>query len=207
MSLIANSQLETVGVRDPENFKHFTLYKSLVNLRICPSDSDVAIFYVDNSVWLEKWNIRLYNGADNTAPIIGVAHLRLAGSNTVGLGNPSTDPNGMVWEEFERLSKWGHGKYQFEYPPNTKEGRTKYTWNRVSRTPITGGYRLQLVEESNPEVVLAAFVTGPGMRPKTKGTLMIRTGKGENWERMVWLTVLSIIELTRRRLRRRRIQL
>jgi len=66
---------------------------------------------------------------------------------------------------------------------------------------------LQLVEESNPEVVLAAFVTGPGMRLKTKGTLMIRTGKGEDWERMVWLTVLSIIELTRRRLRRRRIQL
>jgi len=111
MSSIANSQLETVGVRDPENFKDFTLYKSLLNLRICPSDSDVAIFYVDNSVWLEKWNIRLYNGADNTAPIIGVAHLTLAGSNTVGLGNPSTDPNGMVWEEFERVSKWGHGKY------------------------------------------------------------------------------------------------
>ena len=202
----ADSKLATVGINDPEHFKDFTLYNSsLMNIRICTSDSDVTSFYVDISMWQPNIpSIMLYNGADKNAPIIGVVHLTLASTNTIGLGNPTTDPNGVIWEQLERASKWSHATYQFDYLFNAQEARTKFTWKRVSRTPLTGSYSLQLIEESKPDVVLAAFMTGSGVRVKTRGKLMIRMGNGELWERMVLLTALSVIELTRRRLRRRR---
>jgi hypothetical protein len=206
MSSSADSQLATIGINDPECFKDFTIYNSsLLNFRICPSDSDIAAFYVDNSEWQPNVpSITLHNGADKDAPIIGVVHLTLASTNTIGLGNPTTDPNGVVWEQLDRTSKWSHATYQFDYSLRVQEARRKFTWKRVSRIPLTGSYSLQLVEESKPDVVLAAFMTGSGMRVKTRGKLMIRMGNGELWERMVLLTALSVIELTRRRLRRRR---
>ena len=203
-----DSKLANVGINDPERFKDLTLYNSsLLNIRICPSDSDVTAFYVDNSVLQpDAPNITLYNGADSKAPIIGVVHLTLTSTNTIGLGNPTTDPNGVIWEKLERVSKWSHATYQFNYASNAPGPTAKYTWKRVSRTPLIGNYSLQLVEESKPDVVLAAFMTGSGVRVKTRGRLLIREGNGELWERMVLLAALSVIELTRRRLRRRRFQ-
>jgi hypothetical protein len=54
----------------------------------------------------------------------------------------------------------------------------------MSRTPLTGSYSLQLVEESKLDVVLVAFITGLGIRGKTRGKLMIRIGMesfGRGW--------------------------
>jgi hypothetical protein len=204
--------LDTVGITDSEQFKHLTFHNSrLVNLRISLSDSDATLFYVDNSqvkpsVKSSIPDITLYDGADKNAPVLGVVHLTLAGANTIGLGNPDAGIRAMIWERLERTSKWTHGSYQFESWFDGPETRTKFTWRRTSRTPITGAYTLQLIEESKPDVVLAAYGTAQGMRIKTRGRLMIRMGHGELWERMVLLTALSIIELNRRRIRHRHYQ-
>jgi hypothetical protein len=199
--------LATVGITDSKQFKELKLYNSwLVNLRISLSDSDATLFYVDNS--LVKPNtpdITLYDGADKSAPVLGVVHLTVAGTNTIGLGNPDAIRT-MIWERLERTSKWTHGSYQFECLFDGPETRTKFAWRRTSRTPVTGAYTLQLIEQSKPDVVLAAYGTTQAMRIKTRGRLMIRMGHGELWERMVLLTALSIIELTRRRNRQRHYQ-
>jgi hypothetical protein len=204
--------LPIVGIPDTTQFSDFTLHNSKVlNLRMCPTGSEETAYYVNNTELTAGAapDVTLYRGTDKNAPIVGVSRLTLSGSNTVGLGEYSkADVNNvMVWERLERTSKWSHANYEYEFSFGGGLGtRTKFEWRRVKRVPITGTYYLQLVELSNPDVVLGAFVPGPGMRVSIRGRLLVKKGYGEDWEKMALLTGLSLIELTRRRLRRRHFQ-
>jgi hypothetical protein len=202
--------LLTVGIADTTQFTDLALHNSnLTNLRLSPTGSEEPLYFVNNSPLRPNTpDITLHNGADDSAPIIGVARLTLSGANTIGIGDFSqADTDGaMVWETLQRTSRWSHATYQYESSfGGGPESRIKFEWRRLNRT-FAGSYCLQLVDLSNSNTVLGAFITGHGMRIKTRGRLLIQKGHGQHWERMALLTGLSYIELMRRRRRRRRIQ-
>jgi hypothetical protein len=203
-----DAHLPTVGIRDISQFTDLTLLNShLINLRLCHTGSEETTYYVSNSsVKPNIPDITVYEGQNREASIVGVCHLTVAGTNTVGVGDYSERDtnNGMEWEMLRRTSNWTHAKYHYDFCfGNGLETRTKFEWRRVMKS-IGGAYCLQLIELSNPGVVLGALVPGPGMRVKIRGRILIRKGHGEAWERMALLTALALVELTRRRARARK---
>lgn len=200
------SNLALVGIDDTTQYTDLTLHNTgLINIRICPTGSEDVAYYVNNSTFKPNIpDITLYQGPDKDGPIIGVSHLTVSGTNTIGLGDSEGDVNAMVWENLERTSKWTHADYQYDFAlGGGLETRTTFEWRRLKKT-FLGAYCLQLVELSNPGVILGAFIPGPGMRVKIRGRILIKKGYGEDWERMALLTGLSLVELTRRRARQRR---
>ena len=185
--------LDIVGITDPEKFKQLTLHNTEhIDIRVCPSGSDVTTFYVNNTTWTLKGpHITLHHGAGKTAPVIGVSHLTASGNATVGLGDPGADMNAMVWEQLGRQNKWKRDPFQFEFPFDGE--RKKFTWTRMTKIR----FNLQLVEDSNPDVVLAAYVPA-GLMWRKRGRILIRMGYEEPWEKMVLLTAISIVELGRK---------
>ena len=208
MSSPGDDSLSVVGIRDTTQFGDFTLHNTIsLNLRLCPTGSEEAAYYVNNTE-LKNPDITLHRGSDKDAPIVGVSNLPISGPNTVGLGDYSEADvkDVMVWERLQCTSKWSHANYEYVFSfGDGLHTRTKFEWRRVRRVPLTGSYHLQLVELSNPEVVLGAFIPGSGMRVKIRGRLLVKKGYGDA-EKMALLTGLSLIELTRRRNRRRHIQ-
>lgn len=198
------SDLALVGINDTTQFSDLTLQNTVFNIRMCLTGSEEVAYYVNNSTFKPNIpDITLHNGLDKDAPIIGVSHLTVSGSNTIGIGDSEADVNNMIWEKLERASKWTHAIYQYEFSlGGGLETRTKFEWRRLKKT-FMGAYCLQLIELSNPDVVLGAFIPGPGMRVKIRGRLLVKKGYGEDWERMALLTGLSLVELTRRRARER----
>jgi len=200
--------LPIVGINDTTQFTDLTLHNAgLGNLRLSFTGSEETAYYVNNSSIMPGTpDITVYNGPDKKAPVIAVSHLTISRRHTVGVGDYSESDfqNPMLWETLQRASRWKHSKYHYEFCfGGGLETRTKFEWNRVKRK-FTGGYCLQLIELSNPAVVLGAFIPGPGMRVKIKGRLLVRKGYGEAWERMAILTGLALVELTRRRVRARK---
>lgn len=205
-----DNHILTVGIDDTAQFTDLTLHNSnLLNLLAYPTGTEEPLYFVNNSTLKTSTpDITLHNGADDSAPIIGVARLALSGPNTIGIGEFSQEDthSTMVWETLQRTSRWSHATYQYESAfGGGPESRIKFEWRRLNRT-LSGSYCLQLIDLSNPKIVLGAFIPGHGMRVKVRGRLLIQKGHGEHWERMALLTGLSYIELARRRRRRRRIQ-
>lgn len=161
-----DENLPTVGIRDTSLFTDLTLLNiNLVNLRLCHTGSEETAYFVSNSSWNSKFNpdtpdVIVHNGPDKEAPVVAVGHLTISGTNTVGVGDYSKGDvrNAMVWEKLQRISKWTHATYQYEFSfGNGIETRTMFEWRRVKKS-LSGAYCLQLVELSNPDVVLGAFI-------------------------------------------------
>ena len=200
--------LPIVGIHDTTQFTDLALHNTnLINIRLCFTGSEETAYYVSNSTFKPGTpDITVYNGPDKNAPIIAVSHLTISSTNTVGVGDYSESDvkSPMVWETLQRTSKWNHSKYQYDFSfGGGLETRTKFEWRRVKKT-MSFGYCLQLVELSNPDVVLGAFIPGSGMRVKIRGRILVRKGYGEAWERMAVLTGLALVELARRRARARK---
>lgn len=152
--------------------------------------------------------------------------------NFVGLGDPDALGDGKegeaVWESLRKTSNWTHSTYEFELGGEKGEKRT-YEWRRTRQGFFADQPDLELREvlterkgagkghgEGNNRVevrgeVLAVY---KGLRGwKKRGVLFLRKGievgemgkkwEGKNWELMVLLTALGIIEAARRRARYR----
>ena len=193
--------LPNVGISDTTQFTDMTLYKKgLIHFRMCPTSSEEAAYYVTNCTWNRgSPDLTMYHGPDKNSPIIAVGHLTRCSTNTMGVGDYSkadTD-KAMTWEMLKRSSKWSYAKYNYDFTFGEKKTRCKFEWRRVKRCP----YILQLVQLSNPDVVLGAFLPGPGFKMNIRGRILVKKGYGEDWERMAMLTGLALLELMRRRVR------
>ena len=196
--------LPTVGIDDTTQFTDLTLYtEGLVHFRMCPTGSEETTFYVTNTIWNHgNPDIIMYHGPDKNSPIIAVGHLTRCSTNTMGVGDYSKADadRAMTWETLQHTSKWSYEKYNYDFSfGGEKDARGKFEWRRVKRYP----YTLQLVELSNPEVALAAFIPGPGFRVMIRGRILVKKGYGQDWERMAMLTGLALLQLMRRRVRQR----
>jgi hypothetical protein len=192
---------------DPKRSKSLMVYdSSRYDLRICALDSNVAIYFVEHSSWASnKPDLILHAGADQQGPVLGVGHFPCFGAKTIGLGDPRRDVNAMIWEKLSCTTKWTHAEYEFEFPFGDEHRRTKFRWRRTKTRVFSDQGDMELVKVGREDDILASYV-GFGLLDslKKRAVVTIREGFGEQWELMVWLTGLSLVELSRRRARARR---
>ena len=203
-------------------FTEYTVWNaSLSNLRVCPIDltcPNPIYYYVENRAFIPSHpGVTLHLGSDKTAPIIAVAHLDyFSTKNLLGLGDPKTNPMGMKWEKLHKDSFWTHMRYSFSYDFGLGEGEAtrfgdhsgvrKFEWHRTKFLyMVLDQPDLVLVEEGTHDVYAQYKGGNFGQVQKQRGVLKVKKGMDQGWERMVVLSWASIVELTRRRTRERRV--
>lgn len=177
---------------------------SPLNLRLHSPSVEDGLFFVENSTFTpKKPHVILHAGPDKLGSVLGVAYLSYCGTNMVGLGDPKSNINSMVWENLSRSSTWTHSRYQFESIFG-EEGRKPFVWQRVRQNPFDDQGDWELFEDGKPDAVLARYVGVGIFRWKKRGRIFIHDGYGAAWQLMVLLTGMALIELSRRRARERR---
>lgn len=120
-------RLGPIGSGDTVKVKELIVTRaSPQNLRICSPSSGNGLFFAANS-WFSpsKPHITLHAGPDKSGPVLGVVHNAHTGPNTVGIGDPESNLNSMIWERLSRTSKWTHSTYHFEFAFG-EEGRKSF---------------------------------------------------------------------------------
>lgn len=198
-------QLGPVGVGEPAKFKELLVNNaSMLNLSINYPGSEETVFFVENSIFSpSKPHVTLHAGPDKLGPVIGVAHLSHFSTNTIGIGDPDSNINSMVWETLSRTSTWTHSTYQFEFIFG-EEGRKSFIWQRAPSNLFDDQGNMELFEDGKPNVILARYISVGVFKWKKRGRMLIHDGYGGAWELMVLLTGLALVELSRRRARQRR---
>lgn len=172
------------------------------------SADDQPLYYGDISSFTpNKPDLTLHAGASSEAPIVAVSKfLKLSGHYKLGIGNPS-DVNGIIWEDMtkELIHK---PKYRFNMAVDPKYNhpqieRRSFLWKRTRSVGIGGSapskwttQNYKLVDERTEQVL--AVVAG-ATRPGRVGRLQIRVEYGESFDRMVFISCLSLYEKARRR--------
>lgn len=160
-------------------------------------------FYCDISKFTpNKPSLTLHAGADDSAPPVAASFLSGFGSSGVrlGLGNPS-DPRGVQWENMSH-GAFSHSQYDFQMnvPPTQWEpaGRRGYSWQSGSR--LSGRGNFSLIDGATGSVVASyskAHSFGRG-----GGELQIFDQRGPEFDFMVVISFLSILEESTRRKKR-----
>jgi len=207
----------------PENeFTEYTVWNASVsNMRVCPTDLTTlspTYYYIENRSFIpSRPGVTLHLGSDKAAPTVAVAHLDyFSTKNLLGLGSPETNPLGMRWEKLHRESFWTHMRYAFTFDFGNGEGEAsrfgdhsgvrKFEWHRTKHVYwILDQPDLVLIEEGTLNVYAEYKGNNLGQVQKQRGTLKVKNGLGNEWERMVILAWASIVELQRRRTRERRV--
>jgi hypothetical protein len=223
-----NTRNEPIGyafglshVPETEYFEYVVWNASVSNMRVCPTDlttSSPTYYYIENRSFIpSRPGVTLHLGNDKTAPTVAVAHLDyFSTKNLLGLGSPETNPLGMKWEKLHRESFWTHMRYAFTFDFGNGEGEAtrfgdhsgvrKFEWHRTKHVYwILDQPDLVLIEEGTLDVYAEYKGNNIAQAQKRRGTLKVKKGLGEGWERMVILAWASIVELHRRRTRERRL--
>jgi len=181
------------------------------NLTVTAGDK-TPLFYVKiSSLAPGKPDVTLHAGQHQSDPIAAVCKFRHFSSDSkVGLGNPD-EPSRMVWEDLTK-EKWNHSKYRWEiaiYPDRmalTSPGKRKgFVWKRThsvgvgDSTPNLFSTRnRKLEDESTGEIVAVYSDNGVGSFKKC-GKFQINVDYGKDFDTMVLITGLSLLEKGRRR--------
>ena len=187
-----------------------------INLSIHDDASNAPLYFVNNSFWTRNTaDVTLHAGSDRTGPILGVAkYTPFSSDMKVGLGDPNAaDISGLyvTWEDVTKESKIKHSSYKWSMTlPGTYERRS-FTWKRThhfgleneGRTAKWAVTNFKLIDDQTREIV-ANFANNGIKQWKKMGKFVVRAEYGQEWELMVLLTVLAIIEKARRRERARR---
>jgi len=185
-----------------------------INISISsPSNPSTTLFSVSNSQFTpSKPSVTIHSGG-KTGPVLGVLNLLWSRDNVFTLGDPDSglvNPKSLNWENLRRTSKWTHATYEFSY---AVEGRRRnFVWQRTKRPVFADQPDLELreaLEGGGEGKVLAAYKGCQGFASKKRGEFYVRRREegGEvwgDWEMVVLLTGLGIIEGARRRARQRR---
>ncbi|PGH14557.1 hypothetical protein AJ80_05877 [Polytolypa hystricis UAMH7299] len=163
-------------------------------------------FYVEISVYTPgKPDITLHSGPDKTGPVLGVSKfVTLSSGSKIALGDP--DMHGIVWEDLKKTS-FDHSKYEWQmtiYPHRDPQGeRRAFAWKRThsvgidgSKPPWFSGLNLKLIDDQTNEI-LAVF-TGSSSWSK-RGTFQINKDYGREFDIMVLLSGMTILERAQRR--------
>ncbi len=217
-SSIARSEYEdvpTLTEKTGASTKVLEVYHtgSHINYRITSPDNS-PLYYVNNSQFTPNTpDVTLHAGSEKTGPILGVCKWGHMYSKTVkvGLGDPNNmGGNNMIWVNLDRTTSTSFKQSEFKFtmtPANSHERKT-FVWKRSSKKEVGDdeAYKwsfqnFRLLDESTGEKV--AIFANNGLKSwKKKGKFRLWSGVyGDDWEKMVLLTGLSIIEKARRRRR------
>jgi hypothetical protein len=183
-----------------------------------PDSLSTPIYYVERhkSLSKKKFDLKIHDGDSKQGIALGVVKLHSRGA-TIGLGDPDAvieegrkSGQRMIWEKLERLHKWNHNAYYFEY--GSGEERKVYTYRKkFNRWCVFKSIELRLGGLEAVEGELVAKWVGTSKWLLKPGSLFIKREfgdqksevpakeTGKDWEMMVMLTMLTIIESQARR--------
>ena len=202
---------EPVTKTGDAELKTYSVYSTKwhFNLRI-HDQHGAPLYFVENSTWTpHKPDVTLHSGTENTGPVLGVAKFAVSSDITVGLGDLNVN-NGldMIWEAVAKKSIIKHSEYEWSMDlPGSCERRT-FIWKRThhfgledeSSSATAALTNFKLLDALTGEIVANFARNGTSWR-KRVGKFVIRADYGEEWELMVLLTALAIIEKVRRVIR------
>ncbi len=125
---------------------------------------------------------------------------------TLGLGDPfatsSSESSAVIWEYLTRDDHPLHPSHSFSVSLPSNEHKT-FLWKRTHGFPSYIGGRksmrhLKLVEKDTGNVVGLFVYYGWLISWRQKGRILFWKSWGEEWERMVLLAALSLMEVARR---------
>lgn len=193
--------------------------------------SNMEIFNVENQIetpsyfaFVREWkpntpDVTLHAGTDVTGEILGVAHFRYSRHIMLGLGDPSSDASGVVWEKMQRQTFFLKNKWTFEFSDPEGNGcnmdlvmpapspsinappiRRHFIWQRTNDAALgvkgvgkISIRNVQLVDQDSGDVV-AVFLADNLTSLKKKGELRIFQKLSTDLERIIILGCASIAE-------------
>jgi hypothetical protein len=175
------------------------------------SADDQPLFYGEISMFTpNKPDLILHAGTSTQAPIVAVSKFKKSsGDYKIGLGNPD-NVSAVQWEDMtkELILK---PRYRFEMTvqcgfDQAQSGRRSFLWKRTRTIGVENSapskwtnQNYKLVDEHN-EQILAVFSGATGL--SRGGKLQIKVEYGEDFNRMVLISCLSLYEKARRRKQR-----
>jgi hypothetical protein len=191
--------LTSIPAAESHKFKEFVVYKTgLSNLKLCTAGSETSAFLVNTALYSPgKADITLHAGGDSHGKVLGAVDLKkFAGHYEVAIGDPSTDKE-VIWEPLEVVQYWAsrHG-FESEFG---NDGVKYFLWRHPGERLSDHPGDMELVEEDNPDYILAQYVKAGTHSWKSRGNLLIREEYGETWELMVTLTAMALVVVKSRR--------
>jgi hypothetical protein len=213
-------------------FDSLLITNSWRNLNISrKSQPDSPIYFVCNYVYTPgKPSVELYAGNSKLGPVVGVVRLGTSFQESViGVGDPALGGGrNVLWETMKRERAWSCGAYAFSWELGGM--RKQYVW-RADRSSFADRPSLELrearkgedgfgiqeeagvMDRGNPRPVLATYSVEGSKCFGGQGTFSIKRSNANispadeemanQWELIVLLTGLGIIEAARRAARRR----
>jgi hypothetical protein len=186
--------------------KELSVYHTLShrNFTISPAHDKTPILFVANSIFTPgQADVTVHRGADRTGAVVGLAHFERFSSRTaVGLGDPAT-PAAVAWEALTKQSR-DHSAHRWEMALGG--ARRGFVWKRTHAVGGDAGAsrlsmrHMKLVDgDGDGGAVLARYLNNGTKSYRKKGKFRLVGGWGEEWELMVLLTGLALIERERRR--------
>ena len=191
--------LTSIPAAEAHKFKELTVYKAgLSNFKLCPAGSEAPVFFVDTSLYSpSKADITMHAGGDSRGRVLGAVDLKkFAGHYEVALGDPSKNKE-INWDPLEVVQYWA-SRHAFESEFGNG-GVKAFLWRHPGERLSDHPGDMELVEEDNPDYVLAQYVKAGTHSWKSRGNLLIREGYGEAWELMVTLTAMALVVVKSRR--------
>lgn len=190
-------------MKTPTGFQELVFTNAgLADLYVQTSNSSEPKYYVETSSFKPgKPDLTVHTGNTTNGPVSGVCKVGHSMEKKIGLGDPSADLNAVQWESLKQHGRLVNLKYTFDMEIGPEGERKSFLWTRISRYPE----HYKLFMDGN-EIELLAEYSGTWLgrfgKGRERGKVVLARGKGERWELAVLLTILTMIEATRRRARR-----
>jgi hypothetical protein len=161
-----------------------------------------AVFFADYAPAISgKPNLTLRLGpSKDGSQVLGVCRFGVgAGAYVVGISDPINGNDSQVqWEKMKRHGILNTREWTISIPVGDK--RQNFSWKSTHDKSVGAGKSFRnkkLIDEETGEVV-AVFLVNGLKSWKKMGKLTLYKDSGENWETIVLLTLLGLIERTRR---------
>lgn len=177
------------------------------NHNIIAKDSNLLVYHVRYSNFSPgKPDVIFHAGFDKHAPVAASCKFKhFSSSSTLGLGDYNK-PNSVIWEEFEKVS-FGGSEYSFSFDiPG--QGRRSFSWKHTRHVGIGNekphrwgsGQNYKMVDSRTGEV-LAVYNTSGRFNLKDAGTFQLNVNYGRDFDTLIFLTGMTMVEKARRRAR------
>jgi len=194
---------------DSTTFKSYRIVRSgLFDFQISlDSESDHSEYHVETSLYNpKKRDVILHSGQDSKGPIIGDADLKtFSGHYTIELGDYVHGP--VILECLDKVKGWS-SRHQFEFSFGGAERETFVWRHKGEKFHDKKGLNenwddMELVtdrQDDEEELLVAQYLKkDPSYRGwKGRGCLQVRSEGGEEWDRMVILSLMALLVTKRR---------